>query len=311
VASFTFSSDDSDGRGDAAASTSLIAAHPAFPAIVAMWFAVLLGLGTLVIPAVLLERLVQASGLAAVIPAASPPLGATARTLCAGAAAAAGVLLGLALARGVAGSNRAPADAVPRPLAILHEIGEPVIEPLDEFPEQQPVPEEAYMEAKIAPIPAARPADPPESLGLEQLVERLGTAIENRRALLREAAHRVSLDPLQGFSSLEPAPRQEAAQAAAAYFARPIDLPAHRPVSEVGTEQAPMDAFEIREDDGDDDAGAGYGSLLSLGNPLANRAEYGSDDDSAMEAPEEEPSADTDAALRAALERLQRLSGVA
>ena len=32
-----------------------ISTHPAFPAIVALWFAALLGLGSLVLPAVLLE----------------------------------------------------------------------------------------------------------------------------------------------------------------------------------------------------------------------------------------------------------------
>ena len=42
--------------------------HPAFPAIVALWFAALLGLGSLVLPAVLLEKAVSASGLASLVP---------------------------------------------------------------------------------------------------------------------------------------------------------------------------------------------------------------------------------------------------
>ena len=53
--------------------------HPAFPAIVALWFAALLGLGSLVLPAVLLERMVVATGVASIVPAAAPPLGITAR----------------------------------------------------------------------------------------------------------------------------------------------------------------------------------------------------------------------------------------
>jgi hypothetical protein len=48
--------------------------------------------------------------------------------------------------------------------------------------------------------------------------------------------------------------------------------------------------------------------LLSLGNPLAYRDGGDSVDDGEAR---EIPAADTDAALRAALERLQRLSGVA
>ncbi len=39
-----------------------ISSHPAFPAIVALWFAALLGLGTLILPVGLLERLAASRG---------------------------------------------------------------------------------------------------------------------------------------------------------------------------------------------------------------------------------------------------------
>ncbi|OYX41345.1 MAG: hypothetical protein B7Y87_04560, partial [Sphingomonadales bacterium 32-64-22] len=51
-----------------------ISAHRLFPAVVALWFATLFGLGLLVLPASALERIVGASGISAVLPSAAPPL---------------------------------------------------------------------------------------------------------------------------------------------------------------------------------------------------------------------------------------------
>jgi hypothetical protein len=85
--------------------------HQAFPAVVALWFAALLGLGSLILPAALLERLVETSGLASIVPAAAPPLGLTARALVALVAALGGAALGLMLARRVI-----EASSVRRPL---------------------------------------------------------------------------------------------------------------------------------------------------------------------------------------------------
>ena len=76
--------DSNDERNGAAP----IGAHPAFPGIVAVWFALLLGLGTLVLPAALIERLVLASGIVSLVPAANPPLGFTELALMAVTAAA-------------------------------------------------------------------------------------------------------------------------------------------------------------------------------------------------------------------------------
>lgn len=84
-----------------AAARPPISAHPAFPAIVALWFAALLGLGSLVLPAALFESLSEASGLSQFVVAAQPPLGATARLLIALAAAGLGALIGMVVARQV------------------------------------------------------------------------------------------------------------------------------------------------------------------------------------------------------------------
>jgi hypothetical protein len=66
-----------------------LSAHPTFAALVAAWFAALLGLGTLIVPAGLLERVTAATGLAG-------------RGTVAAAAAVVGGLLGLLLARWIA-----------------------------------------------------------------------------------------------------------------------------------------------------------------------------------------------------------------
>lgn len=88
-----------------------VSTHPAFPFIVALWFAALLGIGSLVVPVVLIERLSAASGLAGFFPAAAPPLGFTARALIALACTLGGGLLGLVIARKVAAAHRASAPS--------------------------------------------------------------------------------------------------------------------------------------------------------------------------------------------------------
>ncbi len=81
--------------------TAPISTHPAFPAVVALWFAALLGLGSLVIPVLVFEKIVTVTGLAAIGPFA-PPLGATSRLLIAGACTVIGAVVGVFLARRVA-----------------------------------------------------------------------------------------------------------------------------------------------------------------------------------------------------------------
>ena len=126
MATIAFDSSDEGG-----APRPPISLHPAFPAIVALWFAALLGIGSMVLPVVLLERMVDVSGLAALVPAAGPPLGSTARILIALGAAIVGALGGLAIARRVAGAHGGErvsvagrfASGARRPIDINAEIG--------------------------------------------------------------------------------------------------------------------------------------------------------------------------------------------
>lgn len=112
-----------------------VSAHPAFPVIVALWFAALLGIGSMVLPLAMFENLAVASGLADAFEAAQPPFGATARIGLAAVAAALGALTGIFVARRVAAANaqgpatkraaalRDPASAK-RPILAHDELGE-------------------------------------------------------------------------------------------------------------------------------------------------------------------------------------------
>lgn len=75
-----------------------LSSHPLFPAVIALWFGALFGLGSLAIRPSLIEELVLKSGLDLVIPAAAPPLGVTARILIALLMAAVGAAIGAVLA---------------------------------------------------------------------------------------------------------------------------------------------------------------------------------------------------------------------
>ena len=79
-----------------------ITSNPLFPAVVALWFGALFGLGSLAVRPSLLEGLVLQSHIDLIIPAAAPPLGITARILLALVMAALGAVLGIALARRLA-----------------------------------------------------------------------------------------------------------------------------------------------------------------------------------------------------------------
>jgi len=94
-----------------------VSTHPAFPVIVALWFAALLGIGSMVLPMAMFDNFAVASGLSDVSQPAQPPLGATARILVALVAAAIGAIAGLLIARRVAAAN-APAPATRRAAAM-------------------------------------------------------------------------------------------------------------------------------------------------------------------------------------------------
>lgn len=79
-----------------------IAQHQLFPAVVALWFGALFGLGSLAVRPTLLEELVVKSRIDLLIPAAAPPLGMTARMLVALILAAFGAMIGSLIARRLA-----------------------------------------------------------------------------------------------------------------------------------------------------------------------------------------------------------------
>jgi hypothetical protein len=126
VASIAF---DSSGSRDA--SKPPISLHPAFPAVVALWFAALLGLGSMVLPVALIERVVEITGFSALVPAAAPPLGFTARGLIALGAALTGAAIGVAIARRVARAHDGSrpsrvakfAKGARRPIDVNEELG--------------------------------------------------------------------------------------------------------------------------------------------------------------------------------------------
>ena len=125
-----------------------VSSHPAFPAIVALWFAALFGIGSLVLPHTLLEGIITGIGIDAVVPAAAPPLGFTARAMTAVLAAGIGLATGLVLARKVTQSqspaiersrdlrlneaDRHPDAPAKRPISASSELGSEGLGPLED-----------------------------------------------------------------------------------------------------------------------------------------------------------------------------------
>jgi len=94
-----------DRESKHAKSKVAIGSHPLFPAIVALWFGALFGLGSIAIRPGLIEDAVLAAHIDTMIPAAAPPLGMTTRILLALAMAGLGGLIGAVLARRLSRPN--------------------------------------------------------------------------------------------------------------------------------------------------------------------------------------------------------------
>jgi len=168
-----------------------ITKHPMFPFVTALWFATFAGLGSFAIAPSLLEGPVVAVGLPAVLPAATPPLGFTARVLLALGlfviGAVAGLLAGRALARDKTAEprrtrdfSRAARDAATetaprgefeprRPLNPLEDLGEPLdaAGPVEAPQRRRPLTvaddDALSMPFESAPLPGALPWDNPAS----------------------------------------------------------------------------------------------------------------------------------------------------
>lgn len=76
-----------------------ITTHPLFPAVIALWFGALFGLGSLAVRPALLESLIIQSRIDLIVAAAAPPIGMTARILVALVLTAIGSAVGLTVAR--------------------------------------------------------------------------------------------------------------------------------------------------------------------------------------------------------------------
>ena len=163
-----------------------ITAHPLFPAVVALWFGALFGLGSLAVRPSLLESVVIASRIDLLIPAAAPPLGVTARILVALGMSAVGSAIGVLIARritrpkveirqrkrtGVARDDAAPQvrarDAHPdaparRPISAHDELDTDDFSGAGALAGRRralavELPEEAYVPHDMAPLPGGAP----------------------------------------------------------------------------------------------------------------------------------------------------------
>lgn len=86
------------GQSSSRSAQQPVTAHRLFPALVALWLAALLGLGSFAVPASLIEDVLVAAHVSAVVPSASPPIGLTARLLIAMVMALAGIVGGVLIA---------------------------------------------------------------------------------------------------------------------------------------------------------------------------------------------------------------------
>ncbi|MDZ4308397.1 hypothetical protein [Allopontixanthobacter sp.] len=181
-----------------------LSTHPVFPVIAAVWFASLLGIGSLIVPAALFEHAAVASGLTTLLPAAQAPLGFTARLMIAGTGAIAGAITGLLLARRIAaiGHHGPAARGIHGggyyekkvPISAHEELGATSLDQAVEATEPAALVAPSLAdEGTEIPQPAAARVDvsgmaeqlirrPLDELGIVQLVERLALAMQQQPA---------------------------------------------------------------------------------------------------------------------------------
>ncbi|MBF9150743.1 hypothetical protein [Novosphingobium jiangmenense] len=178
-----------------------ITAHPMFPVVTALWFAAFLGLGSFAVAPSLLEGPVVALGIPAVLPAAAPPLGFTARVLLALVMLLTGAVIGF-----VVGRRLAPREAAA-----------PRRRDMGATSRSRPVAQPETVEAR-------KPLNPREDLG-EPIggIDDDAEVPSRRRALSLNDEGRLMVPseeaPLPGFLPWE---RDEAAPAAEAHKPGPL-----------------------------------------------------------------------------------------
>lgn len=171
--------------------------HPMFAPIVAMWFAALLGIGSFAIRTSVFENAVLALRIDALVPAAVPPLGFTARMLLALVVMLAGAALGYGLARLVARGGSTPAEAqYDRPIIVAQTDRSGAADPADSA---------AGEDDDLARLAAARSALPQRrrALTLDELPE-----LPQQQPLARRTAPSVlnvgDLDAISPLAGTEP-----------------------------------------------------------------------------------------------------------
>ena len=174
-----------------------ITGHTLFPAVVALWFGALFGLGSLAVRPSLLENLIIQSRIDLIVPAAAPPLGITARILLALGMAALGAVVGIMLSRRLS-----------RPKIETHERKRGAKDLAPASPRVRS--RDAHPDA-----PARRPISAHEELGEDQSLDNQrpvsngpGMLANRRRALaiIHDEPAFVPLDlaPLPGIGAVEP-----------------------------------------------------------------------------------------------------------
>lgn len=128
-----------------------ITAHRWFPAVVGLWFAALFGLSSLAAAPATLEEVVTRLGIDRLVPAATPPLGQTARLLVALGMSSLGEIVGLLLGRYL--GSRARTEAVGQPSAMRAGEAEVTVRPRDAHPDA-PVRKPLSASEDVAPVDA-------------------------------------------------------------------------------------------------------------------------------------------------------------
>lgn len=304
--------------------------HPLFPAVVAVWFGALFGLGALAVRVSLIERIAVASGIDRLIPAAAPPLGVNARVLIALALAMLGGIIGAVIGRWMARSKPAArarraaaaeaaaevAEAAPAPAATFDEAPSFIdISQLDLAQEHKIEPKISDAEALATPAPARefpRPLDPvsfplPASFPVPggAAAQRLNAADLDSLSHL-ELIERLALslqkrrEELAAEAAANGGPSDEAVPASAALDMPPYYPPAPEPLARRFS-ALPVSAADEAASAERRESGEGHSHPVAL---------FPRGDAAPAAAPRRD-SAGTERALREALAALQRMSGAA
>jgi len=175
--------------GQPAPAKAPLAAHPLFPALVALWTAALLAVAGLMFPVGPLERAVALIHLDSLVPAARPPLGFTAR-----------LLVAFVLAIGGAGAAYVAAGVLRR--RVLAALGRPA----------RTAPRATSRAAPAKTVIASEPDPIADDEDLTRLAAAKADAAPRRHGLTSEAADVPSILEISALPALEPlAPEPEVA----------------------------------------------------------------------------------------------------